>query len=347
MMKRAIRRTFVFVAALCLTVSMAAVGVAEETNVADYQAMLPVMDLVASAAICASDFPAVIDNAESTLDPTYVTFFFTNGLRADASLGITQETLTNVSEQERILKSIFSAQLPVLDVITPPETTGDYIGFLPVYKETAEGGDTYLIGEIYRGAKPISQMSAEDYQSLFWEDRAIFTLRADSTALGGYRVNGFSVGSELLMEQQLQDYTNTILVEYINSKLGFSLLYPSLFKEEYLTEDNTGAKAALPDGSAAFSATRTANTAGMGLGDYAMLMSESQTDARLNVNEMFQYATVAYETADGKSVFTIYVVTDKYIYTAELTYPTAQAMTYSMYTMYLENSFVIDEVSVG
>ena len=47
------------------------------------------------------------------------------------------------------------------------------------------------------------------------------------------------------MEIQLQDYTNAILVEYINSKLGFSLLYPSLFQEASFTEDATGASATI------------------------------------------------------------------------------------------------------
>ena len=63
---------------------------------------------------------------------------------------------------------------------------------------------------------------------------------------------------------------------------------------------------------------------------------------------MFQYATVAYETADGNSVFSVYIVTDKYVYHGDSS-PTrrSQSIIYSMYTMYLENSFVVDEVSVG
>ena len=69
---------------------------------------------------------------------------------------------------------------------------------------------------------PIEQMSIADYQTLTWEEeRGIFTLRTDDTALGGYRIEGFSVGTELLLEVQLMDYTNAILMEYSNSKLGF------------------------------------------------------------------------------------------------------------------------------
>jgi hypothetical protein len=347
MKMRAIQRTLAFVFTLCLAAGTAAMGIAEEVNVSDYQAMLPVLDLVANSAICSSDFAAVISDEESTLDSNFITFFFTNGQQIASALGITADTLTNVTLQEQILKSIFSAQLPALDVITPPETTDDYIGFLPVYAEAAEDGDMYLIGEVYRGDMSITQMGAEDYKTLRWEDRAIFTLQKDATALGGYRINGFSVGSEPLMEQQMMDYTDAILVEYINTKLGFSLLYPSLFADSNFIEDANGVSAALPDGSASFFAKRMDNTDGVSLSEYALTVAASLDDALVNVNESYQYATVASETADGNSVFTIYIVTDTYVYMVQLAYPTNQSILYSMYTMYLENSLGVDEVSVG
>ncbi len=347
MKKRAIRKTFAFALALCLMAGVAAVGVADDVSISEFQAMRPVMDLAASAAVCASDFPTVISDGESTLDENYITFFFTNGLLADPSLGITQAMLTDTGLQAEYLKSIFSAQLPELSAITPPETTEDYIGFLPVYAETAEDGGIYVMGELYRGVRAIEQMTTDEYKTLFWIEPAIFTLRADATARGGYRVDGFSVESILLMELQLQDYTNKILVEYSNTKLGFSLLYPSIFQEANFTEDSSGASAVTADGSASFMVKREENGSGIGLNDYATLMAEAAPDARLSVNDMFQYATVAYETTDGKSVFSVYIVTEKYVYTAQLTYPTDQSVTYSMYTLYLENSFVVGEVSVG
>ena len=43
--------------------------------------------------------------------------------------------LPTCRSRSRCLKSIFSAQLPALDVITPPETVDEYIGFLPIYRE--------------------------------------------------------------------------------------------------------------------------------------------------------------------------------------------------------------------
>ncbi len=347
MKKRAFQKVLAFVFTLCLMAGMATVGTAETINVADYQAMLPVLDLVAGAAISASDFPVVIGDGETTLDPSFVAFFFTYGLKAGASVGITEATLADVSQQEQVLKSIFSAGLPTLEAVAQPETADEYVGFLPVYAKAAENGDTYLIGEIYRGSMPIEQMGAQDFQTLTWEDRAVYTLRKDDAAKGGYRIDGFSVGSELLLEAELQEYTNAMLIEYINTNLGFSVLYPSLFLEANVTEDQNGLYATTQDGTAAFSATRAANETGATLADYATEAAAAVEGARMNINDVFQYATVAYETADGNTVFSVYIVTGQYVYTATLTYPTSQSILYSMYTMYLENSFMSDEVSVG
>ena len=46
-------------------------------------------------------------------------------------------------------------------------------------------------------------------------------------------------------------------------------------------------------------------------------------------------------------MFDVYILTDKYIYQAELSYRKELMGEYSMYNAYLENSFVVDEVSVG
>ncbi|HRX09087.1 MAG TPA: hypothetical protein P5559_07990, partial [Candidatus Limiplasma sp.] len=141
--------------------------------------------------------------------------------------------------------------------------------------------------------------------------------------------------------------TYAVLMEYINTKLGFSVLYPSLFTDQYVKETADGAIATLPDGSASFKVERMDNANNATLQTYALEMGTAAGDARLNINDMFQYATVTYETAAGNTVFSVYVVTEDYIYMAQLAYPTNQSVTYSMYTMYLENSFVVNEVSVG
>ncbi len=346
MNKRALRILLSLSLAICLLLSMTSAVALENVVGSEFQAVRPALDLIASAAISASDFPTVVSDQVSTLDSDFVTFFFLNGQKA-ATLGITDATLSDTAQQEQLLKSIFSAQVPALSVIEPMETADEYIGFLPVKQETAADGDIYLIGELYRGSMPIEDMSAADYESLSWEDRAIYTLSADDTAFGGYRVDGFSVGSELLMEMQFQDYYNAILMEYSNAKLGFSVQYPSLFSDKDMKETADGASATLSDGSVSFMIKRMDNSGNASLESYALEMGTAAGEARLNINQEFQFATVAYKTAAGNTVFTVYVVTDDYIYMAQLAYPTNQSVTYNMYTMYLENSFVVNEVSVG
>jgi len=346
MNKRVLQTLLAFAMTLCLLTGATSAFAMENVSLSQFEAVRPVLDLVASAAVCASDFPTVVSDQMSTLEEDFITVFFINGLKA-SMLGLTDAALTDTAQQEQVLSSIFSAKLPELSAIETVETTDEYIGFLPVMQDTADNGDIYLIGELYRGSMPIEQMSVADYQTLSWEDRAIYTLHPDDTALGGYRVNGFSVGSELLLEMQLQDYTNAILMEYINTKLGFSVLYPSLFTDQYVKETADGAIATLPDGSASFKVERMDNANNATLQTYALEMGTAAGDARLNINDMFQYATVTYETAAGNTVFSVYVVTEDYIYMAQLAYPTNQSVTYSMYTMYLENSFVVNEVSVG
>ncbi len=346
MMKRVLRTALGFTLTLCLLAGMSTAYAMEPVSGVDFQSARPVLDLVASAAICASDFPTVVSDEMSTLDQDFVTVFFLNGMRASL-LDITEASLSDTAQQQQVLQSIFSAQLPELTAIEPVETTDDYIGFLPVMQEVLESGDIYLIGELYRGSMAIEKMSTADYETLTWEDRAIYTLHPDDTALGGYRVTGFSVGSELLMEVQFQEYINSILMEYINTKLGFSVLYPSLFDDQYVQETADGASASMPDGSASFMVKRIDNTNNATLESYALEMGTAAGEARVNVNTMFQYATVTYETEAGNTVFSVYFVTEEYIYMTQLAYPTNQSVIYSMYTMYLENSFAVDEVFAG
>ena len=77
------------------------------------------------------------------------------------------------------------------------------------------------------------------------------------------------------------------------------------------------------------------------------LANELTKDGFANINEESQYGTVAYTTEDGYYVFEVYIVTDRYIYQAELRFLSSLMSQYSMYTSYLENSFVANELYQG
>ena len=114
MKKRAIRSLLAIAFTLCLLTGMTTAVAMEDVSGADFQLLRPVLDLVANAAISASDFPAVISDEMSTLDQNFVTFFFNNGAQTSL-LGITDAMLSDTAQQEQLLKSIFSAKLPALE----------------------------------------------------------------------------------------------------------------------------------------------------------------------------------------------------------------------------------------
>ncbi|MDD3213085.1 MAG: hypothetical protein PHY64_05400 [Eubacteriales bacterium] len=347
MNKLIFRRLIVWVTVLCLIVGCVGFAGAEQTGATGFEALTPFMDLVAAAAESAGDEPEVIGDEETTLSNAFISAFFNIGLTTDASLGITTDLFTDTAKQAEYLGKTFAAQQPTLETIVQALPITGYIGFQPVTVNTVDDSNVQIIGELYWGTKPMSQMTDADYRDVQWLDRAVYTFREDAAAMNGYLLTGFSVGSELNMEEAMQDYTEGILVEYINSSLGFSILYPSVFTDDMLVESEDGVSASLPDGSVSFSVHRTDNTTNANLSDYIEVIANGIANSKYTLYEEFSAATVTYDTDAGFTVFDAYIVTDKYIYQAELSYKKELASTYSMYTAYLENSFSVDSVSVG
>ena len=331
---------------LCLLAGCAATAGATAAQPSDFDALKPLMDLVATAAMSAGDEPLVIGDADSTLNAAFVAAFFNNGVAADSSLGITADLLSGTEQQAAYLARVFAAKAAP-EVITPAAPINGHIGFQPVTVNAGTDSDLQIIGELYWGARAMSQMTDADYADIQWLDRAVFSFRADANAAFGYLLTGFSVGSELDIEEAMQNYTDSILVEYINTALGFSVLYPSVFTDDMLVEDGDGVSAKLPDDSLNFFVKRAPNSANANLADYISVIANGITNAKATLNEAFSSATVTYNTEEGYTVFDVYIITDKYIYQAELSYRKELASTYQMYTAYLENSFAVDAVSVG
>lgn len=342
-------KVLVWLIMTCLMLGSTVGAVAGETSVSDFSALEPLMDVVAAAVMTATDEPEMVPGSGATLSNAFVEAFFRRGATQATAIGMTTDLLGSPEQQGAFLSQVFAAQSPSLQSITPDETPFyGYIGFMPmtVNNATEEGG-IQIIGEVYWADQAIRNLSQAEYQQVQWQEKGIFTFQNDPSALNGFRLTGFSVGAELDMELQLKEYFEEILVEYVNTGLGFSLQYPSIFTDDLLVEDGDGVSATLPDGSASFFAKRVQNTSKANLEDYVGVIANGITGARAQINEQFEYATVSYTTEEGFSVFDVYIVTDRYIYQAELTYRTEQYSKYSIYNSYLENTFIVDEISVG
>lgn len=334
---------------VCLMMSGLSSVLAEGTaSLSDFEALQPIMNLIAGAVVTASDEPQPIPGAEGTLSNTFVDAFFRLGTTADASLGMTADMLGDTAKQEEYLGRIFAAKVPTLQPIAQAEPSTGTIGFYPMTVNTAtEAGGIQIIGELYLAEKPIKELSEAEYLDVVWLERAIYTFQSDPSAQNGFRLTGFSTGTEFDVELAMQGYFEEILVEYVNTALGFSVQYPSVFTDDLLVEDTNGVSAKLPDGKVSFFAKRVQNASKASLESHVSVIANGISGSSFQINEEFRYATVTYTTADGNTVFDVYIVTDKYIYQAELSFPTQLSNQYSMFTTYLENTFMVDEVSVG
>jgi len=343
MMKRGVQKMISLLMAVCMMLGLCTGAMAQN---ADFEALVPLMDLVASASWYSPNAPEGVPGAEDELSLSFIDAFISVGQTCGAEVGVTEAMMTDTAAQAELLSKLFSARVPDLQVITPAETDG-YIGFQPVLVNSgADGQSVQIIGEIYLADKPMRQMTEADYTTINWIERAVFTFQNDASAMNGFRLTGFSVGTDLSIEEAMQGYFEEIAVEY-DSKLGFTVLYPSVFGDELLVENENGVSAQLPDGSASFFAKRVDNPNGASLADYVSIVANGITGCVSNVYEDMQYGTVAYTTVDGYAVFEVYIVTGSHIYQAQLKYLTSLMSEFGMYNAYLENSFVVNELSQG
>ena len=358
-MKNRSRNWITWLLMVCIVFGCAGGGLADDQvpavsaptpSAADFDALLPLMDLLASAAMgtTSEEHPfQSVPGAEGTLDSEFINAFFVLGVYASPSLGITKAMLADTAQQAQYLGAVFSAQVPELRPLTDKTPFNGHIGFLPVNVNTAaETGGIQIMGEIYWAPRPLGELT--DYAEVQWlDERAIYTFQEDSAAMNGFLLSGFSTGTDLSMEDAMQGYFQAIAVEYFNAQLGFSVQYPSVFTDDILVEDATGVSASLPDGSASFFAKRIVNANNADLNTYISGIAGGIPGAQFDIREDFQSATLTYTTAEGKIVFDVYIVTDNYIYQAQLSYPGTQDSKFHMFKTYMENSFMATDAIVG
>lgn len=345
MKNRNVPKMLAMVLVLCLSLGMTTGVLAEST--ADFEALAPLMDLVCAASQYSPNAPESVPGADGVLSASFVDTFLKVGAIYCPEVGVTQAMLSDTTAQSELLSKIFAAQLPELSTVAVGDDVNNFIGFHPMsVNNGADGATVQLIGEMYLAQKPMREMTVAEYAGIEQIDRAAFTFAQDASALNGFRLVGFSVGTDLALEDVMQVYDEEICVEY-ESKLGFSLLYPSVFTDDLLVEDENGVSAVLPDGSASFFAKCVPNENGDNLADYVSIVANGITDSVPTVDEELQCGTVTYVTDDGYTVFDVYVITETTIYQAELRYLTSQSEQYVLYNTYLKNSFAVNELSQG
>lgn len=342
-MRTMFRRLLALTGVLCL---LTAGAWAEGTD--DFSAMLPLVDLTASAALRVGEVPESI-TPDGTLSEAFVYNFFLLGQQADASLGITGQMLGDITAQAEYMGKAFSAKLPTLNGILAFTETYPYIGVRPMASEMSEDGTAVILyGDLYQAEKPLSAMTEAEYLQVSWLDRrAVAELHKDEGAPNGWKLYSFSFEAELMMEEAAQNYFADTMVEYMNADKGFSIQYPAVFAEETLTEDENGIVGTLKDGTATFFARRKGNDRGATLETLMADMQAAAPSATAAVNEAAMSGRLTQQRQDGMTQVDLVIVTDLYIYEAQLVYAPSRASDFALYSDYMTNSFTADELGIG
>lgn len=330
---------------LALFMMLSAFNVFAEGN-PDFSAMEAEMDLIAAASQYSQNAPESVPGEEGILSTSFVTAFFQAGQKQSAEAGVSSTMLTDPEAQKALLQSIFAAEIPELSMISAgADDEYHFIGFQSMKVYTLENGDYQVIGGLYTSQKPIKDMTGYDYANISWFEEGIFILRSDATAKNGYRVMGYSVGTDLSYEDAFQKYQEDVAVEYV-SNMGFSFLYPSVFDDEMVIEEENGVSANLQDKSASFSVVRISNEGARPLTEVVNAQAAKYPNAVVTIEEARNSGSI-FNIENGCAMFTTITVTEEYIYQAQFNCKADQLKDYSLFFNYLENSFVVNELAFG
>lgn len=322
---------------------------AENTVVVDevITAVQPLMDLTALAA-CAGAVPLSVEEGE-TLSAQFVHNLLLCGQTQGQELGVTAALLTDTQAQRALLSGLYTGALPELNPIDSIAEPYSYVGVQMMSAEASpDGSAIQVVGTVYVAPDRIDRLSEDAFTAVTWLDlRAGILLRRADDAPLGWKLASFTTDTGVAVESLTDDYFGAATREYLNTDLGFSLLYPAAFGEETLREDESGISAALADGSASFFARRLANKNGDTLDTILLSRQQADADAQINVNGLTGCGRVTTVSADGVTTVDFYLVTDAWLYQAELVYAERLAREFSLYSDYMMNSFTADELGIG
>ncbi|MBQ8653921.1 MAG: hypothetical protein IJ507_03205 [Clostridia bacterium] len=341
-MRNMLRRIAAAVCALCL-LSGAALG----ADAADFTTLMPLLDLTASAALRVGENPEEI-TPECALSPAFVQNFFLLGQEADAKLGIGPELLGDPGGQKQYLASVFDAALPALDTIDAADGGYAYVGVQPMASEMSDDGVMTLYGDLYQAEGPLIGLDETQYLETAWLGlRAVAQARRDAQSPGGWRIISLVFESAAVADGGEWGYFDETMSEYQNEALGFSIQYPTLFMQGSVTENADGVSGQLADGSASFRVQRRANEQSVTLLGYAEDMLNRYADASMSLNDVSCTVRITHQREDGQTQVDMAIVTEGWIYEAQLCYAPGLAESFALYSEYMLNSFMADELGIG
>ena len=138
------RKIIAWALTLCLATGLVTLAGATQTQTSDFDALKPMMDLVASAAesvgrrACGG-----WQRGETTLTNAFIASFLSQGVAAGNALGIAADVLTSTDQQSAYLSKVFAAKLPTLEAIQHGQPVNGHIGFQPVTVNSGSDSDVH------------------------------------------------------------------------------------------------------------------------------------------------------------------------------------------------------------
>ena len=343
-MNRNVRKLLALALALCLCMQGAAMA-EEETSLTAAQ---PLIDLTASAALRVGEEAESIA-PDGVLSQAFVQNFFLLGRQADPALGITGQLLSDAAAQEDYLRRSFVCGGAAAGTLQESTEPFDYVGVrVMVVDESEDGSAMRVMGDLYQADRALAGMTEAEYAAVRWLDRrAVIDLRRSAEAPCGWQVYSFSLEAELEMETAAQDYFTKTMTEYMNPDLGFSLQYPAVFGEDCVQETAAGVEGRLQDGTASFLAERTANDAAWTLETLMAQKKQENPASETNINEVSGCGRQLTALEGGGTRMDLYIVTEAWVYHAQLCYDASLAKDFALYSDYMMNSFMADELGLG
>lgn len=306
----------------------------------------PMMDLVAAAAL----FSGAEHLMEGQPMPAkFAHAFFSLGSSTGSSLQITPAMKGDAEAQRVYISRAFALSLE--------DAAGEMFLEQPVQGYTGvqymtgtiseDGASVEVAATVYNAPKPIAEMTETEAADIQWMDQmAAFSFRKAEDAPNGWKLSGFSFTGDHL-EANVDAYFSQNMIEYINDRLGFSLLIPAAFTADILMETEQGIQSVLPDESAALYARRLDNDQQRTKDDIVAAWKGERPDMEIEVNETTGLIKGVFVDQQGKTHVQLMLATPGYLYEAGLTYNQDQAKDFGLYAEYMTNSFSAVELGIG
>lgn len=296
-------------------------GMAESAEAFDSAQVAPLLNAVTSAALGANDAVMLLEEEEVLPEaflPRLAKALEANGLDANAAGSLIAMTLPAQSGEAADVAAL------TFEVLT--------------VNQSGDGDAVMLAGEAL-GA---------DGQAL--DQRVVVELRREDASPVGWKLYRFTVGDTALEEELLEGYFTETMMEYVNADCGYIIQYPAIFTEEMVVQTATGIQAALPDESASFAVSRVENSEGLTLDTLLQREQAKNPASELPlawINEEMGNVQSLETDEDGIVHAAVFLVSENYIYQAELNFPEDQTEEYTSYADYMINSFSADELGHG